>query len=175
MITMLVNYDIVRKEYEKESNDLITLLRNSNSKNKDIEIEKINWIYSFSYFVKKGENTEDYYEQLVKLPYDERLSVELKKVRVNLSLYAGHFYISDRVEGVSEIVKKVVEKITVKKMTNEAETLGDDSLLGTIPMDESEKPAPMSLQDQLKQAIELEDYMEAARIRDEIRKSQDES
>ncbi len=171
MITMFVTYDLVCKEYEKESQELINVLRNSNSKYKDTPIEKLHWAYSFSYFRKKSENTPEYYETLFKLPFEERLEVELKRVRVSLALSAGYFYLSDRVINVSDSVKETVRLITTQKMVNEQQMIGDENVLNSIPfVKNEEKPQPTSLQDQLKQAIDTEDYMEAARIRDEIKK-----
>jgi hypothetical protein len=171
MITMFIKTELVMKEYEKEAQSLINILRNSNSKYKDIPIEKMNWSYTFSYFRKKSENTPEYYEELFKLPFEERLETEIKKVRVNIALAAGYFYISDRVDKVSDSIKEAVKQITAQKMVNEQELIGDESVLKTIPfVKDEEMPKPMSLQEQLKHAIEIEDYMEAARIRDEIKK-----
>lgn len=168
---MFITYELVQKEYEKESQALIDILRNSNSKYKNTPIEKIGWTYSFTYFRKKGENTPEYYEALYKMPYEQRLEVELKKCRVNLSLSAGYFYISDRVSSISESVKETVKQITMQKMINEQEYIGDENVLNSIPfVVENERPKPMSLEEQLKHAIEAEDYLEAARIRDEIKK-----
>ena len=174
MITMLVTYDIVCKEYEKESQELINLLRNSNSKYKDTDVEKMIWGYSFTYFRKKSENTPEYYDELYKMPYEKRLEVELKRVRVNLSFTAGYFHLSDRVEGVSDVIVEIVKAVTIQKILNEQELIGDESVLESIPFVKNDEPLkPMSLQEQLNHAIEAEDYMEAARLRDEIKKIQD--
>jgi hypothetical protein len=174
MITMFVSYDLVIKEYEKKSQELVNILRNSNSKYKDIDINKIYWNYSFSYFRKKSENNPEYYESLFKMTFDERFEVELKKVRINISLSAGHFYISDRVDTISDSIKDTVKAITMQKMINEQEFIGDAGVLDSIPyVINDEKPKPMSLQEQLKQAIEVEDYMECARIRDLIKKQEE--
>lgn len=170
MITMFVDYDVVLKEYEKESIELINILRTSNSKYKDMDIKKINWMYSFIYFRKKSDNTAEYYENLFKMPFEERIEVELKKVRVNLALSAGYFYVSDRVKTISDSVKKTVELITMQKIVNEQSVIGDIDVLSSIP-GVKEEMKPMSLQDQLKHAVEAEDYEEAARIRDLIKEA----
>lgn len=171
MITLFVAREIACKEYEKETNELISMLRNSNSKNKNQDLDKIDWFYSFSYFVKKGENTPEYYESLWKLPYEERLQLELKKVRVNIALSTGYFYLSDRVDTVSDTIINMVKVITARKMVNEAEFSGNDSVLKSIPfVTENEIPKPMSFQEQLKHALDVEDYEEAARLRDQIKK-----
>ena len=180
---MLIPYEIVCKDYEKESNDLINTLRNSDSVFKDLELDKVKWFYSFSYFINKGENTAEYYEALYKMPYDERLEAELKKVRVSLAIsgvlttkldpdknylkFEQSFYLTDRVSEISDMVKQGVKAVTIQKMVNEAEFTGDDSVLKSIPfVTENEIPKPMSFDEQLIQAIDNEDYEEAARIRD---------
>lgn len=172
MVTMVVSQEVVMREYEKFAQELIGILKNSNSKYKDTEVEKMKWMYSFSYFKNKGEYTPEYYEKLYKMPFDERLEEEVKKVRVNLAMSAGHFTISDRVEGVSDSIKEAVKVVTIQKMINEQAQIGDQDVIDTIPMPKEDQK-PMSLEDQLKQAIESEDYIEAARIRDEIKKEQE--
>ena len=171
MITMFVKSEIVVKEYEKESQELINILRNSNSKYKDTDISKVHWLYSFSYFRKKGENTPEYYESLFKMPFEERLEVELKRVRVSLALSAGYFYVSDRVLTISDTIKETVKMITTQKMVNEQQMINDVNIINSIPfIQEDKKIEPMSLHEQLKHAVDAEDYEEAARLRDEIRK-----
>lgn len=175
MITMTVSYDIVCQEYKKESDELISILRNSNSKYKDTDINDIKWIYTFSYFLKKGEGTQEYYENLYKMPFEDRFKEELKKVRVSIGYSAKYFYLSDRVDGISDTIKEALRIVTIQKMVNEQSLINDEDVIKTIPGIETPEilPEPMTLEEQLKQAIDMEDYMEAARIRDEIKKSQE--
>jgi hypothetical protein len=176
MVTIVVEGDVVAKEYEKESKELISLLRNSNSKYKDTEESKMEWLYSFSFFKNKGEYTPEYYEKLFKMEFDERYAEELKKIRVSLSMSAGYFYITDRVSNVSETIKQALKMITAQKMVNEQAFLLKktgkqyDNVVDSIPLPKEEHK-PLSLEEQLQKSIESEDYMEAARIRDEIRKT----
>jgi len=173
MVTMVVNYDVVSKEYEKEAQELINLLKNSGSKYKDTPIEKMNWFYTFSYFKEKGKYTPEYYEELLHMPFDKRLEEELSKVRVCLSMSAGQFVIKDRVKGISESIKEATKYVTIQKMVFEQEKIQDKAVMDSIPLPKEDQK-PMSLEDQLKHAIEVEDYIEAARIRDEIKKDKEE-
>lgn len=174
MITMFVTADLAKKEYEKKYTEFLNILRNSDSKSKDTDESKILWSYSFSYFRKKGENTPEYYEDLFKMPFEERYEAELKRVRVSVGMIAGYFFIQDRVEGISPSIAETVKSITAQKIVNEQQLIGDMEVLKSIPFvknDETqEMPKPMSLQEQLKHAIDVEDYEEAARIRDEMKK-----
>lgn len=175
MITMFVDYATVVKEYPKDLERLINTLKASGSKYKDSAIEKMNFGYNFSFFVKKGGYTPEYIEEISKLPFNERYEHELSKVRVSIVLSAGHFYISDRVEGVSDTIKEAVKYTTVQKMKEEADVFEDTSMLGTIPeltgLHENQEPREITLEQQLAQAIDEEDYLEAARLRDEIAKN----
>jgi hypothetical protein len=168
MVTVKVNYETVSKDCPKKVDSFLNILRNSDSKDRDIDLLKINWIYSFSYFMKKSDNSQKYYEYLYNLPYEERLKEELKKVRVSLVLSAVNFHITDRVDGVPDSLVEVVKFMTVQKMVNEQAHIQNLDVIASIPIKE-EKIEPLSLEDQLRNAIEIEDYMEAARIRDKMK------
>ena len=165
MITYIIDYETVMEDYPEKANEILNILRNSNSKYKNVPIEKIYWTYSFNYFLKKGESSPEYYDNLTNMIFEDRVNCEIKKVRANLGANAGHFYISDRVETVSDSIKRVVEIITMRKMIAEQSIIGNNEVIKSIPIIK-EKIPDMSLQDQLKHAIDVEDYMEAARIRD---------
>jgi len=173
MITMLISQEIVKEEYSQDFQNFINILRNSNSTYKETPIEKIGWLYNFSYFKKKGEITKDYYENLLNMSFEQRLEEEISKVKVSLSMSAGHFFLSDRVSTVSEKIKETVKYITIQKMINEQVQINNQDVINSIPIPK-EDMIPTSLEDQLKQAIESEDYIEAARIRDEIKKEKGE-
>lgn len=184
MISIQVTREMVFSDYEEDANKLLNILRNSNSKYKDIEIDKIVWGYSFSYFKAKSDNKDEYYEMLYSLPYENRLVEEYKKVRVNLMMSAGQFYISDRVskpnDFIPEILKNIVNVVTIKKMLAEQSLINNEEVINSIPdisemhivdedgLNEAMIKQELSLDEQLKVAINNEDYMEAARIRDLI-------
>jgi hypothetical protein len=176
MVSMFIPNELAVKEYEKDTQRLINILRNSDSKFKDTPEDKIHFAYSLSFFKNKGEYTPEYYENLYQMKFDERYEEEVKKARVSLSMTAGYFYISDRVDGVSESVKNALKMITAQKMINEqariTEKTGEENeeVLKSIPIPKEEQK-PMTLQEQLEKAIQEEDYMEAARIRDEMKKT----
>jgi hypothetical protein len=177
MILVQIDDKLAFGEHEKEANELLNILRNSNSRYKEYDSEKIKWFYSFSYFTKKSEKTPEYYENLYKMPFEDRLKCEMNRVRLSLGFSAGHFYISDRVDKITDIIKDIVTSITYKKILFESELLGDDSILKTIPFvienDLKEKELnynnELSLQDQLKICIDNEEYEKAAFIRDKIK------
>lgn len=146
-----------------------------NEERDDVDYSKKQMACAYSFFIKKGGYTPEYVENISKLPFDERYEHELSKVRVNIVLTAGHFFISDRVEGASDTIKEAVKYTTAQKMKQEAEFFEDESMLNSIPeldfLSKDQEPREITLEQQLAQAIEEEDYMEAARIRDEIAKN----
>lgn len=192
MISIQVTKDKIFSDYEEDANRLLSLLRNSNSKYKDTNIDDIRWGYSFSYFKVKPKNDEannEYYEMLYSLPYEKRLNEEYKKVRINIIMSAGQFYISDRTskpnDYIPDVIKEVVDVVTIKKMIIEQSLINNEEVMSSIPelpeyqdmngdeLNEIINQQELSLDEQLKKAISDEDYMEAARIRDLIN-SQDE-
>jgi len=169
MITIPVDRNTVYKEYKKEAVNLLNLFRKSDSRYKDIDDNKIVWYYTFSYFIKREDkNDPEYYNRLHKMSYEDRLKEELKKVRVSIGFSANYFYISDRVDGIPEIVRKTVEDLTHKKMLFETELL---NMLDTFPLVIQGDEKPLDLKEQLQKAIEMEDYEKAASIRDKINKN----
>jgi hypothetical protein len=179
MLSISVDNEKVKSEYSDKFNEFVNILRSSSSKYKETPEDEFRFIYSYSYYLKKGAANDEYYENIVHLKFEERLEEEMSKVRVSLHMMAGKFYISDRVEEVSETIKTVVKLMTVRKMLKEQEFVGDIDVIESIPVQEFEgkdggEIEPLSLEDQLKHAIDVEDYMEAARLRDIINSSKEE-
>lgn len=165
---MFINSEIVFKEYEKKSQEFLNILKNSSSKYKNTPFEKINWFYSFFYFKNKGEFNIDYFENLYHMKFDERLEEEIKKVKVNLSMSAGNFYLTDRVNYVSDVIKEIVKFITIRKMVTEQYHINDQEVMDSISIPKDEQ-IPITLEEQLKYAINEENYEEAAIIRDSMK------
>ena len=106
---------------------------------KPIDDSKIEFYYSYGFFVPKVENKEDFYnkmyENVSKIKYPERLDFEMSKVRVNLTMKVGQFILSNRLEKVSipETIRKIVTELTKVKMTVEAEYHEDQDIKDSIP------------------------------------------
>jgi hypothetical protein len=107
--------------------------------NKDINEEKIQFFYTFGFFLPKVKDKEEFYLQMYedssKLKYNERLNFELSKVRVSLTIKSGNFMLADRLPKgvVPEIIKEIVAEITKVKMIIEAEYHGDKEITDSIP------------------------------------------
>jgi hypothetical protein len=106
---------------------------------KEIDESKIEFYYSYGFFVPKVENKQelytDMYEKSSKMLFDDRLTFELSKVRVNITMKIGNFILSNRLEkgSVPEIVGKIVEEITKVKMTVEGDYHDNQEVIDSIP------------------------------------------
>lgn len=106
---------------------------------KPIDDSKIEFYYSYGFFVPKVENKEEFYnkmyEDVSKMKYPERLDFEMSKVRVNLTMKIGQFILSNRLEkgSIPEIIRKIVTELTKVKMTVEAEYHDDQDIKDSIP------------------------------------------
>ena len=74
----------------------------SNFLKKEIDREKIEFYYSYGYFVSVPEDRERYNREIKEfysnLYFEERLNFELSKVKVNLTMRVGHFILSNRLQ-----------------------------------------------------------------------------
>lgn len=106
---------------------------------KDINEDKIEFFYTFGFFLPKVKDKEDLYlkmyEDSSKLKYEDRLKFELSKVRVSLTIKSGNFMMADRLPKgiVPEIIKDIVAEITKVKMIIESEYNEDKEITNSIP------------------------------------------
>jgi len=86
---------------------------------KDINVDKVEFLYSYGFFHPKVEDKEKYYTELFekcsKMEYNQRVEFELSKVRVELTLKVGQFVLSNRIKDfLPQIIKDIVSEITKK-------------------------------------------------------------
>ena len=83
---------------------------------KDINVDKVEFLYSYGFFHPKVEDKEKYYTELFekcsKMEYNQRVEFELSKVRVELTLKVGQFVLSNRIKDfLPQIISIVVNHI----------------------------------------------------------------
>lgn len=106
---------------------------------KDLDRNKIEFFYTFGFFVTKTNNKEELYTKMYQassdLKYPARLKYELSKVRVNLTLRAGNFILQDRMPRgiIPPIIADVVAEITKIKMILETEEQPNREISQSIP------------------------------------------
>jgi hypothetical protein len=105
----------------------------------DLNESKIEFYYSYGYFIPKVEDKEKYYDDIFekcsKMIFSERLEFELSKIRVNLTMESGDFFISNRLEKgiVPKSIKDIVTEITKVKMLVEFEYHQNKEISDSIP------------------------------------------
>jgi hypothetical protein len=139
MIILKVNYEKLVEDYPKEVEAFLTDLRNSHSKSKDTPIEKIEWIVSWGFFGKKAKNDEEKaskqeaYMNKMSLQYEDRLNLDIPKIKVNISLRAGNYARVDRVDGVSESIVNIAKEIIKFQMHEEQKHFNDPVVMSSLP------------------------------------------
>lgn len=111
----------------------------SNFLKKEIDREKIEFYYSYGYFVSVPEDRERYNREIKEfysnLYFEERLNFELSKVKVNLTMRVGHFILSNRLQkgDIPIVISKIVKEITKVKMIIEGEKHCNQNIIDSIP------------------------------------------
>lgn len=162
MITLPVKVEILKEEYPEFYKLFKETLKKSNGKYSKYDDSKINCFYYISTFLKPSQKNEEYYENLMKMKYPERLNEELNKTRVTLTMVAGRFAITDHTDKVGVTALSMVEKITSRKMYFEQSKVGDESVMNSIPdLDKLEKDIEKEneLRDKAMDALGLGDLL----------------
>lgn len=123
----------VLTDYPEVVEEFIDNLRNSNSQFKDIDLNDIDWYYTWDF------NFDDVEEDLemsrFDLVYVDRFIYELSKVNVNVTMKAGQFKRRDRVN--SEVLPKevieVVDEVVKIMMIEEQKFFDNDEVVKSIP------------------------------------------
>lgn len=104
----------------------------------NLKESKLEFYYSYVFFNPEIDNKEDYTNMIEKCSqmfFDERLQFELSKVRVNIVIKSGHFFISNRLKRgvIPKIIKDIITEITKVKMLVEYEFNQNESIKSSIP------------------------------------------
>jgi hypothetical protein len=102
-------------------------------------LESVGVYYSYGFFVGKSKNTEealrDSYEKTSEMLFGERLSHEMKKVRVFITIKHKDFMMTDKLpkREVPERIRKIVGEIVKAKMLVEFEYNKNQKVRESIP------------------------------------------
>jgi len=110
-------------------------LANSQSRFKDYKESRYKCYYYIGFYMLPSQKTDEYYENLFTLKFEDRLKEELKKVRVTITMVVGKFALSDQTKEIGEHVKPLVADIVSRKMYMEQMTQEDpdQEILDSIP------------------------------------------
>ena len=168
MIQVELANDRVKEMFPITYNSFLSELRSSTSRSSTIEESKIKWSVSWGFFVKKAKTIDEkdkqiyLIEQKFNLPYEERIKVELPRIKCSLLMKAGFYEKVDRVfdetpdyviDSSREILKYMMYE-EQKKIQN-PEVL--ESIRDFVEKQESLKENPENMSnviDSLKQAFD---------------------
>jgi hypothetical protein len=136
MFTIYVDKKEVIKDYSQLVEKWIEYAKEQTN---NFNEEKMEFYYSYGFFLPKVENKQDMYDEMFencsKMLFDERLEFELSKVRVNLAMKMGNFFISNRMEKgtVPLLIRDIIIEITKVKMLVEGEFHMNIDVIDSIP------------------------------------------
>ena len=134
--------DLERKEITKEFpivKEWMKKMKKIKLNEGEFEKDKVEFYYSYGFFVPKNKNNDDEYlkslESTLTMLYTERLTFELSKVRVNLSMKLDNFILTDRLPkgSIPTRIKNIVAEVTKVKMMVESEFSHNKEVLESIP------------------------------------------
>lgn len=142
MSNNMFGIDVERKEVTKEFpivKDWLKKLKKLKFGEGEFDKDEVEFYYSYGFFVPKSKNNEEEYlksiESTLTMLYPERLTFELSKVRVNISMKLDNFIITDRLPKGSVPVRihEIVAEVTKVKMMVESEFSYNKEVLESIP------------------------------------------
>lgn len=136
MFTIQVTKEEVSKDYPEVIENWMSFLEKSG---KEIKEDKLEFYYSYGFFLPKIEDKQKFYEEVFekcsKMIFEDRLVYELSKVRINMGMKMGQFFISDRMnkEIVPPMIIEIVNEITKVKILVESEYHENQEVKDSIP------------------------------------------
>jgi hypothetical protein len=140
MVVFKLNQDQVRDWFPKTYQSFIDELRCSQSTSNDVPEEKLEWGMNWGFFVKKAVTQEEKniqmenYTQKMNLIYEDRIQLEMPRIRCSLSLKAGYYHRIDRVLDleVPDFVKDMAKEIVKFMMIQEQHFVGNPEVFESI-------------------------------------------
>lgn len=142
MISLQINLDSLKIDYPDFYDFFKFALKNSNSKFKNYNENKYKCYYYISFYINSKQKTNEYYDNLYNMLFDDRLKEELSKTRVTITMTSGKFLLSDQTDILTDYIKNIVKEITAWKMYSEQidKEIPDLKIINSIPnKDELEK------------------------------------
>jgi hypothetical protein len=100
----------------------------------DIDMSIIDVFFAYGFFVPKGDK-ENYYDTQYTLKFEERLVLEMSKLRVDITLNIGKFSMTHRLDSnmVPTSIKQLVNELTKIKMLVEGRFHENQDVIDSIP------------------------------------------
>ena len=164
-------------KHKKLVEKFIWLLRNSETEMADYPLNDIGWFYSFVFKRNEIIFNKSLYDKIVKLDIEKRLKEELKHLEVSLCMVTPTFSLLNRLPEIPQEVndlfrKTVIQRMSIEKFFDFSKVNSTISYPTTMDIwDESMLDLSIDeLKVKLQEAIETENYEEAAKIQKQIDK-----
>ena len=110
-------------------------LAHSQSRFKDYKEKKYKCFYYIGFYMLPSQKTDEYYENLYTLKFEDRLKKEMKKSRVTITMVVGKFALTDQTKDLGEHVIPLLSDIVSRKMYMEQMTKEepDQEIIDSIP------------------------------------------
>ncbi len=133
MVTLQVDLARLKSDYPGFYDFFKDTLDRSNSKFKTYKEDKYKCFYYVGFYLKPSQKTEEYYDKLYSMKFDERLVEERGKLRVTITIVAGQFAISDQTNDLADTFNDVITYIVSRKMYFEQLKLNNKDVIDSIP------------------------------------------
>lgn len=140
MVAFKLTSDQVKSWFPKTYQSFVEDLKMSQSSSKDTLEEKFEWFIGWGFFVKKAITEEEKmiqrenYTQKLNLIYEDRVQLELPRIRCSLSFKAEYYHRTDRVieTEVPEFIKDMALEIIKYMMIQEQQFVNNPEVLESI-------------------------------------------
>lgn len=140
MVTFKLTQDQAKSWFPETYHSFITELRSSKSLSKDTLEENMNWFLNWGFFVKKSNTEEEKYHQQenykrkMELVYEDRVKLEMPRIRCSLNFKAGYYHKMDRVleRIVPEFVESMAKEVIKYMIVQERNFVGNIEVMESI-------------------------------------------
>lgn len=135
MINLQVPLDNLKKDYPKFYDFFKNTLKNSQSRFRNYDDDRFKCFYYLGFFMKPSQKTDEYYERLSKMSWDERLKEEYKKVRITITMTAGKFALADQTKELCDTLTPTLDEIVARKIYFEQTSMEfpNNDIINSIP------------------------------------------
>ena len=140
MVTFKAKQEDIEKWFPKTREIFISELKNSQSSSRKHPVSKIEWFITWGFMTKKPKTDEEKvlkqlaYDEKLRLVYDERVKVEIPRIKIDVAMKAGHYFKCDRIviEETPDFVKEMASEIVKSMMYAEQKELNDPVVLASM-------------------------------------------
>ena len=140
MITFKITQDQIKNWFPITYQNSIDELRSSKSSSNDTSEDKIEWFLTWGFFVKKAtteeekEKQKENYLKKMEMVYEDRVLIEMPKIRCSINMKAGYYYKMDRAveTTIPTYIEDMAKEVTKYMMFQEQQYIGNQEVMNSI-------------------------------------------